>query len=144
LGRGTVGDTKTMNFANLLNEKFHKGFRFSPEGYKEIFVNPTTSEINEVVRSSYRSEARLGVQDKPKGDMYVWDSEITHERMLKILRFDFGFSYRPVNDFIESTHYTFWKKFKNKKPFLKRLKKMFPRAKKISIWSPDETIEIAL
>lgn len=133
-----------MRFKDLVNEKFLKGFKFAPEGYKEIFVNPNWSEINDAIKNSYRSEARFGVEDKPNGNIYVWDSEITHERMAKVVRFDFGFSYRPVNDMIESTHHAYWNKFKNKKQFLKRLKKMIPKAKKISIWSPKGTTEIAL
>lgn len=79
---------KINKILNNLSEKFYKGGKFRGE-YVEVFKNPTLDEIRSACEEDY-NYIRF-VADKYKEDLYVWNGDILHMDIVKVVK-EFNYS----------------------------------------------------
>ena len=134
-----------MKFKDLLNEKFHDGFKHNGK-YREIYVNPTKQEIQTVARESSFGSVRFGVEDKPNPKIYAWNGMVIHEHIPKsVAKFDFGFYYEGgdvvMHDSAPTPDQKDWAKVKNKKAIMKKIRTILPKVKTLITWEHFKDIK---
>ena len=124
----------------MLLEKFLTAEKFSSEnfnGYAEIYVNPTSSEMKEIATHEDNDESGIRLATDDAGNVFAWNYLLLHDQMeyyLKkkwALRFEYTYS--------DSTLYTAshttpkeWKRYFNDK-MLAKLKRAIPNMDKIEM-----------
>ena len=128
-----------MKFRDLLIESFYKGVEVAGGHYVEIFKNPSTKEVEQIIKNSSFKSIRISY-DLKKNDMYVWDGDIAHLLILNkhIPKTFANWYYEP--NIINHRFLTDWKfnksqieKIKNSKSFKTIINTSFKNVKKISV-----------
>ena len=130
-----------------IDEKFKDAFKHQGE-VVEVFEDPSTSEIQNILKNSRFKTVRGGITDSKKPKLFVWDGGLaTHHDVLdkKIAKFQFGFQTDQLQKTkLESDWGADWNNTKNQDAILKRIKKAFTSHKKLSIWDHVITIDVPL
>ena len=74
-----------MRFQKYIKEEFYRGIKSNKYGYKEVFINPTPKEMNEIVKNSKMKSTRFAV-DLKKHDIFIWPAEILHHEVRKKIK----------------------------------------------------------
>jgi len=125
-----------MKFTQLLNESYYKTQKSSSTSPIEIFKNPSTSEIKQIIKSSRQPDFFKGVRIAVDNntDLYMWDISVLHS-LVKVPQI-LGLYYDYDEPQIISTDTVIkddWDKFKNKNKLIKKLKSLFPKIKRIEL-----------
>ena len=126
-----------MKFIDLITEKWKASAQIGSYTV-EVFEEPSKKELQTLYRRSYGNGAvRLGIQDTKRATMYVWDAEYTHQNIKSEtnIKFDIGFTFL-VDSPDEILVYgkdldSFEYDVKYKDEMIKKIKKHFPKVKKI-------------
>lgn len=138
-----------MSLANkiltLLTEKFFKTVKVNALGIDfgivEVFKNPSTGDIDDILKTTDLGIVRIGVDDK--GNVYAWKGDAIHAAMTRALRMEFLYRFdwtiRRKNVIVtgEGMRGTGWQKTILNKA-VQNLKRSFPDAKIIEPLVPSK------